>query len=104
MICVFAVAFVHFTHRHVFIAALVSRPLSCCNEGDNIINYQTMNNTNESNSHEQLILTTIRQDRSQEDQRLLVFVLKYLNFDINLIFNLKCIILLGIFNYYSKSI
>lgn len=66
MICVFAVAFVHFTHRHVFIAASVSSMTSsCCN----IIDYQTINNINASNN-QYSIHTAIHQDRYKEDQRL----------------------------------
>lgn len=46
MTCVFAVAFIHFTHRHVFVAASVSQTPHHI-EGANVFGHQTINTTNE---------------------------------------------------------
>lgn len=44
MTCIFAVAFVHFTHKHVFIAASMSNPTqSFYSKSDEFQDYQTNN-------------------------------------------------------------
>lgn len=54
---VFAIAFVHFTHRHVFIAASVSSQTSSyCSQHNNILDHQAIN-------------TTIRNDHHEENQQ-----------------------------------
>lgn len=71
MTCVFAVAFVHFTHRHVFIAAsLSSLTPSCCEQGNDIHYKQTMNNTvTNDHYHATTTNTTIRHDHIINDQQ-----------------------------------
>jgi uncharacterized membrane protein YciS (DUF1049 family) len=46
MTCVFAVAFIHFTHRHVFVAASISSQRPYNIENVNILGQQIINTTN----------------------------------------------------------
>lgn len=65
---VFGVAFVHFTHQHVFHAASISSITpSCCNKGEQILNHALINNTVLSNFHQQQ-QTIVRRDIPQKDQ------------------------------------
>lgn len=45
MTCVFAIAFIHFTHRHVFVAASISSQVPYIIEGVNIVDHQIINTT-----------------------------------------------------------
>lgn len=54
MVCVFAVAFVHFTHRHVFIAASMSSLTpSYCSVDNNALDYQKVNSTINHNHYQE---------------------------------------------------
>lgn len=69
MTCVFAVAFVHFTHKHVFIAASISSYTpTCYMEVDNFHNHQTINTTLKNIDHSATNVT-YRRDLYQEDQQ-----------------------------------
>lgn len=70
MTCVFAVAFVHFTHKHVFIAASVSSYTpTCCMEVNNIHSHQTINTTITNIDHHLAVNSTIHHDLYQEEQQ-----------------------------------
>lgn len=73
MTCVFAVAFVHFTHKHVFIAASMSSPTpSFYSKSDEFQNHRTNNTfTINYNDQREIINAPVHSDGYRENQRLL---------------------------------
>lgn len=73
MTCVFAVAFVHFTHKHVFVAASMSSPIpSIFSKSEEFQNHRTNNTvTINNNDHHKIINSPVHSDVYQENQRLL---------------------------------
>lgn len=72
MTCVFAVAFVHFTHKHVFIAASMSSPTPLVySKSDEFQNHRTNNTfTINYNDHREIINAPVHSDGYRENQRL----------------------------------
>jgi hypothetical protein len=72
MTCVFAVAFVHFTHKHVFMAASMSSPTPSFFSNSNVSQDHRTNNTvtKNNNDHHGIINALIHSDGYQENQQL----------------------------------
>lgn len=72
MTCVFAVAFVHFTHKHVFMAASISSLTpSFLNNSNASQDHQTNNAvTKNNNDHNEIINALIHSDGYRENQQL----------------------------------
>lgn len=70
MTFVFAVAFVHFTHQHVFHAASISSLTPpCCSEVNDILNHQKVNSNISNNADHQDTKIISRRDLYQVNKR-----------------------------------
>jgi len=74
MTFVFAVAFVHFTHQHVFHAASISSLSSCCSEIYEIRDHQKVDSNVSNNADHKDTKSVIRRDLYLDNKRLCVII------------------------------